>query len=401
MKATNDKEMDVLLSRLAQRNKTVNAAGVGRADDGLRGHLDADEMNALAENALPEITRVRYMSHLADCDSCRKLVTELAMTASVATRIEDAPAPDKSTRRSVGQMLAALFALPAFRYGVPALAMIALVAVVLVALRQRERGEFVAQVQPASDNEKQVRVPTTATTESAPSQAATPRQKQPVEQVAPGAPAGKDQGAAGNTNSDLSRYSGSANAPQPGFAPEPNNAVNERDKKFMDAPTALPPAKPEPSNSLKPAARASADERAPATHDTLTAQKEEQLAKRDREATMASPPKSGTMASENKSKASPRRAREQSESEGKSAGIAGLVTAEVSQETRKVSGHTFRRQNSTWVDVNYSSSFKLTTLTIGSKKYLSIVNNEPGLRAVAEQLGDVIVVWNGKAYRIH
>ena len=115
---------------------------------------------------------------------------------------------------------------------------------------------------------------------------------------------------------------------------------------------------------------------------------------------MAAPPKSGILGSETKSKG-PRRAQEQSESEGRNSGTAGARTSEVSQETRKVSGHTFHLQNRTWVDAVYSSSLKLTTLTRGSEKYWSIVNDEPGLRAIAEQLGDVIVVWNGKAYRIH
>lgn len=403
MKATNDKEMDLLLGRHAQRNKTVAAAGAGRANEGLRGHLDADEMNAFAENALPESTRTRYVSHLADCDSCRKLVAELAMTTSAAARLTHETHPERSFLGSLGPAMAALFSFPAIRYAVPALTVIVLVTVAFVALRHREEGQFVAQNEPPSAV-KPADVPVAPSQGAAATKTATPLQRELGEQTstnvspAKDAPAEKVQSA--NNKQDASGYAGAANAQQPGFAPEPNAAVDERDKKFMDAPASAPPARPEPSNSIKLADKASADEPTRAGRDTLSAQKEEQFSKRNRGEAPAAPPKSGILSSEVKSKGGPRRAREQSGSEGRSSGTAGART-EVSQETRKVSGHTFHLQNQTWVDVGYSSSLKLTTLTRGSDKYQSIVNDEPGLRAIAEQLGDVIVVWNGKAYRIH
>jgi len=300
-------------------------------------------------------------------------------------------------------VIAALFSFPAIRYAVPALAVIVLVTVAFVALRHREQGEFVAQNEPAS-TAKPPDVPGAPLQGSSTNSAPTPLQRKSGEETsAKGNPA-KDKLAekvqSENNKQDASRYAGAANAQQPGFAPEPSAAVDERDKKFMNAPASATPAKAEPSNSIKLADNASADEPAPVAGDTLTVQKEEQLSKRNRDAGLAAPPKSGILASEVKNKGGPRRTREQSESEGRSSGT-DVTRTEVSQETRKVSGHTFQLQNRTWVDVVYSSSLKLKTLTRGSEKYRSIVNDEPGLRAIAEQLGDVIVVWNGKAYRIH
>lgn len=405
MKETNDTAMDLLLRRLAQRSAPPSAPGEARLNEGLLYHLDADELSAFAENALPEAARTRYAAHLSDCDSCRKLATELTMTASVAAQIERASAPDKSLLGSIGQMLAALFSFPVLRYGVPALTMFALVAVAFVVLRQRERGEFVTQNEPSSSAEKQVRLPITASPESSPDGAVAPRQKQDGEETSASVAPAKDfpKEKAQPAKSDLASpgYAGAANVQQPGFAPEPNAASNERDEKSRNAPVAAAPAKSAPSNDLKLADKAPADELARVTRNTETTRNEEQIAKRNRDVGPAPPPKSGIAAGETKSKGGPRRAREQSESEGRSSGTAGARTSEVSPETRKVSGHTFRLQSSTWVDVVYSSSIKLTTLTRGSEKYWSIVNDEPGLRAIAEQLGDVIVVWNGKAYRIH
>ncbi len=399
MKATNNKEMDLLLGRHAQRNKTVSA----HADEGLRNHLDADELNAFAENALPESARTRYVSHLADCDSCRKLAAELAMTTSAAARLTHETNPERSFLGSVGPAIAALFSFPAIRYAVPALAAIILVTVAFVALRHREQGEFVVQNEPASTM-KPADVPGPPSQGTSATKTATPLQRESGEETsakvnpAKDAPAEKVQTA--NNKLDTSGYAGAANAQQPGFAPEPNAATNERDEKSRNVPATIPAAKPEPSNSIKLADKASADEPVPVARDTLTVQKEEQLSKRNRDAGLAAPPKSGILASEVKSKGGPRRAREQSESEGRSSGTE-VTRTEVSQETRKVSGHTFHLQNRTWVDAVYTSSLKLTTLTRGSDKYQSIVNDQPGLRAIAEQLGDVVVVWNGKAYRIH
>jgi hypothetical protein len=404
MKATNDKEMELLLGRHAQRIKTTSAAGAARANEGPHGHLDADEMNAFAENGLPESARTRYVSHLADCDSCRKLAAELTMTTSAAARLTHVTNPERSFLSSLGPAITAFFSFPAIRYVVPALAVVVLVTVAFVALRHREQREFVAQNEPAS-TAKPADVPTAPFQGSSANRTATPLQRESGQETSAKVNPAKDAAAEKVQSADIkqntSGYAGAANAQQPGFAPEPNAATNERDEKSRNVPAAVPAAKPEPSNSIKLADKASADEPAPAARDTLAAQKEEQFSKRNRDAGLAAPPKSGIVASEVKSKGGPRRAREQSESEGRSSGTAQARTSEVSQETRKVSGHTFYLQNRTWVDAAYTSSLKLTTLTRGSDKYRSIVNDEPGLRAIAEQLGDVVVVWNGKAYRIH
>ncbi|HSU26598.1 MAG TPA: zf-HC2 domain-containing protein, partial [Pyrinomonadaceae bacterium] len=82
-----DKEIDALL----RKAKPDSPAAVGVS---LAGHLDADELAAFAENALPDRTRQFYIAHLADCDACRKTLSgfiatnpEAAMgAASVSTQ---------------------------------------------------------------------------------------------------------------------------------------------------------------------------------------------------------------------------------------------------------------------------------------------------------------------------
>src|SRR5918912_1987283 len=123
MKHSDSTEMDRLLRRHARRNSEALRAGKGgdaqNANAGA--HLDADELNAYAEGALPEATRSRYFAHLADCDSCRKLVTELTLAASATNeataRVAAAATPPS---RSWREWLAAIFSPQVLRYGVPA-----------------------------------------------------------------------------------------------------------------------------------------------------------------------------------------------------------------------------------------------------------------------------------------
>lgn len=74
-----DKEIDALL-RKAHRDGPVLVGDFA----GSR-HLDADEISAFAENAAPEKFRAMYTTHLADCDRCRKILSNvLVLNAEAA-----------------------------------------------------------------------------------------------------------------------------------------------------------------------------------------------------------------------------------------------------------------------------------------------------------------------------
>ena len=71
------------------------------------------------------------------------------------------------------------------------------------------------------------------------------------------------------------------------------------------------------------------------------------------------------------------------------------------EESQSVNGRQFVRRNGAWVDVAYRSQ-ATTNVKRGSDQYRALVADEPGLRTIANQLdGEVIVVWKGRAYRIH
>ena len=78
-----DKEIDALLRREAQ-----GEAAFAATDSTKSAHLDADEIVAFAENALPEKSRQRYVLHFADCGKCRKILSNLiALNAETESEI--------------------------------------------------------------------------------------------------------------------------------------------------------------------------------------------------------------------------------------------------------------------------------------------------------------------------
>jgi hypothetical protein len=85
MKQANKNEVDLLLRSLAGRgvNEPALPGGwtSGRENPALFPHLDADELNSYAEGVLPAAVRTRYTEHLADCESCRRIVFGLTQAA--------------------------------------------------------------------------------------------------------------------------------------------------------------------------------------------------------------------------------------------------------------------------------------------------------------------------------
>jgi hypothetical protein len=70
------------------------------------------------------------------------------------------------------------------------------------------------------------------------------------------------------------------------------------------------------------------------------------------------------------------------------------------EEKRSVGGRQFVRRGGAWTDTAYRGQ-ATTNVRRGSDQYRALIADEPGLRAIADQLGgEVIIVWNGRAYRI-
>jgi hypothetical protein len=389
MRQTENNEMDLLLRDLARREGARSIAPKDRSAM----HLDADELNSYAEQALPAAARARYTSHLAECASCRKIVSELtaASGANVSEHVLH------KTSAGLRQKLAAMFSPGLLRYAVPALALFAFIAVGLVALRQQTQPEFVAQNQPVASRESTIEPKQAGSPAETANSAGFINEGRVAESRTS---AGKDrdsQAKAGERNetsntatamdsvtvtSDKNASPGKAAGvvAQPSYAPEPE---------------APPPPKPQTTSTE--------------ARSEVAARQKGEADKKDEPAREQEGARARTDESQNRvglSKARKAAPAGQSEESmrtlaAKPASGAGAKANDDEADIRTVSGRRFRRQGGAWIDTAYQSSAATTTVSRGSEQFRALVADEPGIRAIAAQLpGEVVVVWKGRAYRI-
>lgn len=397
MKHTEKNEIDLLLRSMAKRGE-VSAVQKDTAITAPGTHLDADELSAYAEHALPAATRARYTSHLADCSSCRKIVAKLTMASGASVREN---AVGEEPRATLWQKLGALLSPPVLRYAVPALALLAVITVSVVSLRQRvaNRDEFIAQNQ----------APAATSSESQQPLAGTLEEKNPTavqERIAPvtkstGAPeSGKkpgemDKGEVAQTDTSIAAANNSPNAgvasgavARPSYAPEP---------------PAPPAAKPQ--TAVSDARKNEEGER----QQQAAKEKDQRVVVNGVSREVTARPRARDEASESevaatksrKASAAGRGGGRLSALEARRADGADAKKTDEDAETRAVAGRRFRRQGNAWIDTAFDSSRPAITIVRNSEQYRALVADEPGIRTIAEQLhGEVVVVWKSRAYWI-
>lgn len=388
MKQRENNEIDLLLRGLARREGPSSA----ESEDSLSMHLDADELNSYVERTLPVGARARYTSHLADCSACRKMVYEL--TSASGVRVAE-PAVSEEVSTGLRQKLRALFSPGLLRFALPAVAVLAFVAVGLVALRQQREPDLVALNQPQDSRNSSIeRVEVDSTVRPGESPAPTEEKRSAETRATPGKgretqakPAEKNEPASvvtstdsvtvTTTNRDASTAKSAGVVSSPSYAPEP------------------PPPAPKSQTTT-------AEERS-----EVAARQKEEADKRDAPAREQEGTRAQTEDRQNQGVASAGRAAPAGQSAMRprtgatySSGAAAK-TKDDDADTRTVSGRRFRRQGSVWIDTAYQPSTAITTVMRESEQFRALIADEPGIRAIAAQLsGEVVIVWKGKAYRI-
>ncbi|HEU5130787.1 MAG TPA: hypothetical protein VFT26_01745 [Pyrinomonadaceae bacterium] len=374
MKQETNNEMDLLLRRLGRRDDAVVSGG---AD----GHLDADELSAYAENALPVAARSRYTMHLAECSHCRNLVVQLSSSAGVVATTENAAVAGPS---GLKKFLASLFTPMVLRYAVPALGLVVVAAIGFVVLRRERPSEYV--VQDYGNATKAAPSPTDQpvfgyddrASKTAPSEAARV-EKQTKDQAAQPAPPPNTPPSVTSIEADVSKDK----AAQP--KPEEQAPV-----------VAHEPPKPEPT----------------ATPQTRV---ETEVSKNEvKELPAKSPPADkalrGAQREDRKTDTDFARGRRTDSVTAAAAPATGSAGGAVNMQrdgvdsnanTRSVAGRRFRKQGGVWIDTAYDSSKDAVTLSRGSEQYRALVADEPAIKTIADTLdGEIIVVWKGRTYRI-
>jgi len=385
MRQETNNEIDLLLRRLSQRQGgSVSDADLHVDSD----HLDADELSAYAENALPAAARMRYTEHLADCSKCRELIVQLSGSVPVIAAKETVTAPVASRLRG---FLASFFSPMVLRYAVPALGLIVVAAIGFIAFRSNQSPADVAQAL------RPEQASSTASPSNDPQQSS--RFSYSVPNSQPQSPGTRKE------NAERGDIAGQPTAPQSTPTPSSSEKTKaDKQAEFMNESTVANAAPPTTQAAPKPAA--SVDEmnveiQGRKATDQTSVTPAGQLAKQ----------KTADTAREQEKKAEDARAA-QGRGEGVSpqagAGIANvrrrdaLISKDgVDSETRSAGGREFRRHNGVWVDTAYNAGGAVVNVARNSEQYRSLVADEPGIKTIADQLpGPIIVVWKGRAYRI-
>src|SRR6266567_5452829 len=419
----NDAQIDVLLRRNSQKTESRSASELAGLKPNIEGHLDADELNAFAEGALSSAARARYVSHLADCDHCRQLATQLTLAAGRSVSADGESMATARARISFLESLRNLFAPRKLRYTAFALVAIAAVGITFVALRRRAedrastliaqndeaapaRGSALKTDDGTHSQNQPIDNPQLSTAAPAPQNANVARQQPSQPGLADKASTAiaqptAESGVARNVYSRENKKTENEVAQAaPSYAPPPPGERNEpvpmEEKRLKDLRTAAPeqPAPKSAAGAFKVMERGGgADEaarrRQPETDRVRSgvaiAKEKQETESRSR----SSRPESST-ARRDKSASD-------SQDQSRNQGLASTVS-EAAPEERKAGGHTFRKQGGAWVDVKLKPSMPVITVARGSDAYREM---DSSVRAIASQFGgEVLIVHKGKVYRI-
>lgn len=361
-----DKEIDAILRK--------SRGGLAVAANGE--HLDADVISAFAQGALPERARPLYTRHLADCDRCRKLLSQAITMNTAAVSAADEAASTVTPVAESSSWLSNLFRTPNL-----ALAMGALVLTFsgvlgyLVLQNQRSETAMVSQV---GDTEMQKGGPSAgleANEMVANSTAAAPAPNNAANAAASNAPASTTAANSIASFSDRDQPIGRSDvkkpvvtdglavaAPEPAAdAPPPDKSVAERDREKLKNDDIK---ENKDENVLLGGVRQETEDRR-ASSDVSLAKKKQPGPTRSAGPVQQSPQ-------------------------------TNVQTYEM-PVTRAAGGKKFTNRSGAWYDTAYRGQATVNVRR-GTDAYKNL---DSGLRSIAETLGGtVVVVWKDKAYRI-
>jgi hypothetical protein len=412
----NDAQIDLLLRRHAGQVKNKSAA---------EQHLDVDELNAFAEGSLPAAARSRYVSHLADCDDCRRVASQLAITSGAVVAAE-ATTVAEAQGYSWWKRVSGFFSPLTLRYAAFAVVLIAVVGTVFLVTRRPREASLIAQHESAQQPQGSALKTAEPSGLQARADQNTQTQNKRSESASPAAAAPMV------SKSDESKNAGSYAPPPPKPEPEtlkPASPALAAAEKAAE-PKSLPYAPPPPGESTRSgqilterkaatSEIASGPRKSESTSDKFKMMDRsravdtprENRAQDDNTRAGVSQPQANVQREGDEKAARGRDAENQSSPDRnaketraparatQSAGIVRRTPAEEAPETRSVGGRKFRRQGNSWVDAKFKSSMTLKSISRGSPEFAAL---DSGLRSIAQQIsGEVIVVWKNKAYLIH
>lgn len=374
-----DKEIDALLRQTAKGETAFAAVNSKSAlENPQLSHLNADEISAFAENALPEKIKQKYTIHLADCNRCRSILSNL-ISLNAETLTEVTHTEKKEKVRAVIPWYRKLFAYPnlAYTMGALVLAFSGLIAVVVLQNNRNSPGLEISQI---SEQTEKAQGPS-------------------FEQILPAEESFSNSMMSNSTMANIAPNVSTANAASVLTENKATNALAAKTNMSIAAKS-----KPSANESLR--AEISANNFAlspnrsniqPENANTnITVNEKEETRKEENQNKKAE-----TLKDVNATKPTPNQYAS-SPTVGRTASADTLSAkakknALETSETTSFGGKAFKRANGVWTDSAYKGQ-STTNISRGTSEYKKL---DSGLRSIVENIGGtVIVVWKEKAYRI-
>ena len=357
-------------------------------------HLDADTLAAFAENVLPSAARTNCMAHLADCNDCRAILSNLILLNEDA-EAETVVANEKTVvvaKPSWFDSFKKVFAFPTLGYATALGALLLVATFAFITLRSSNNREA-ALVVPAETTQTE-----TQTNKRPPAPAVERKDEEENQVAAEPSPTVEETPAETLAESSPTPDRSSENLP-----PSMRGTINQNNRNAAPSETSV--ARNNAGNtSSAPTNTAATPLPTPATSVSQPAENKAdpnraKTVKRDSDDEMANAEKPED-AKDKKNSAEELPAEAPSVS-GSTAGSAKPAAPGARREiiaTRIIGSKTFQKTGGVWIDKDYNSQ-NVTNVSRGSNEYKNL---DARLRSIAESfVGEtVVVVWQGKAYRI-
>ena len=364
-----DKEMDAIL------RKARGGSGVSVTT----AHLDADTIAAFVENALPDSSRRISIGHFADCDPCRKQLSQTILLNETAASTADVGAADLvGVATAEPSWISRLFRTPNLAIAMGALVLGFSGIIGYIALQNREGAN--STISQASNKS----MPSSAAARPAMDNAT----NVPANSAEPGTAAANVP-----TNSGVSASNPVA-VGESKTAQTANESRTETGGMSGGVPAnSIVPARPAPAAPITTTRESTAD-------FSVDGAASEPVKRKDEDKEVASS-KSDNYDDRSRNGAPKLSAKKPEVGPSRQSGNVqnqqNNMIYDIRVPTRSVGGRTFENRNGVWTDSAYRDQ-ATTVIKRNTDNYKKL---DKGIRSIADQLGGTVIVMSGqRAYRI-
>lgn len=363
-----DKEIDAILRKSREDDFAFT--------NNVQNHLDADEISAFAENALPEKTKNLYTKHFADCDRCRRILSNIILLGGEEEEVPAFAAAEVKQIAPSAPWYRKFLAFPNLAYSLGALVLIFGGLIGFTVFQSMKIGELSQNEASYEANKPSVTFSnTTNSTANSVSNSTANSASNSAFNTATTANTTVNSNSVSVSSEKLSETAANNSAVSNPTVQKPNPVPNVAPQ---NSPVILSETESVANNEEKPVGE-NRDEANVVTRSLPSKPSKKEVVK-DKSVDTKNQ-RNKAVVSEDKEDAK----------------LSSQSSGAVSTNNLTVKGKTFNRRDNVWYDSAYSNQ-PTTNITRGTKEYKKL---DKDLRQTVERLGGVVViVWKSKAYRI-